>query len=401
MAPLPNYVGPAAFGIKMGVIVPGMDLIAEVVSRVAKCAEDQLVDDGDVLCITESVVARSQNNYVTVGQIAEEIRGKLDLPDGAAVGVVFPILSRNRFSLILKAIARATGRGQVVMQLSWPADEVGNRILTDEQIVELGKNYDEIITEADLAGKPLLHPITGVDYLQLYRALIEQEGAAVEIYLANDPTLIANHGCHGIITADIHSRAKTKAAVEKAVEKLSAKTRVASLVDICADKSREAWSEWGLLGSNMSAGEKLKLAPRNGSEFAAEVQAQVERSTGKHVEVIIYGDGAYKDPSTGIYELADPLPVLGATAGIAGMMREGIKYKYVADVGLAQGKTAAEIEKELVQLKGKNYLQSDTEVEGTTPRKMGDVIASLADLISGSADAGTPLVIVKGFVSPE
>ena len=151
----------------------------------------------------------------------------------------------------------------------------------------------------------------------------------------------------------------------------------------------------------MSAGEKLKLAPRNGSEFAAEVQAQVERSTGKHVEVIIYGDGAYKDPSTGIYELADPLPVLGATAGIAGMMREGIKYKYVADVGLAQGKTAAEIEKELVQLKGKNYLQSDTEAEGTTPRKMGDVIASLADLISGSADAGTPLVIVKGFVSPE
>lgn len=401
MASIPKYVGPAAFGIKMGVIIPGMDLAGEVVNWVEKCVQDQLVDDGDVLCITESVVARSQNNYVSVGQIAEEIRSKLDLPSRATVGVVFPILSRNRFSLILKAIARATDHGKVVLQLSWPSDEVGNQILTDDLISQLGKGHDEVITEGDLAGKSLLHPITSVDYLQLYRETVNEEGAQAEIFLANDPAFIVTIGCDGIIVADIHARAKTKAAVQRALDKTHASTRLVKLDEICADASKESWSEWGLLGSNMSAGEKLKLAPRRGNEFAAAVQAQVQERTGKHVEVIVYGDGAYKDPSTGIYELADPLPVLGATAGIMGMMREGLKYKYLADVGLAQGKTAAEIETELVYLKSKSYQQSATEAEGTTPRKMGDVIASLADLVSGSADAGTPLVIVKGFLSPE
>ena len=238
MAPIPKYVGPAALGIKMGVIVPGMDLIAEVVSWVAKCVRDQLVDDGDVLCITESVVARSQNNYVTVGEIADEIRSKLHLPPKATLGVVFPILSRNRFSPILQAIARATGHGKVMLQLSWPTDEVGNRILADELVIELGKNYDDIITEADLAGKSLLHPITGVDYIQLYREIINLEGAQAEILLANDPAAIAGRGCDGIIAADIHSAPKPRPPLEGAGQSRRRQPSDQPGRDLCRPKQR-------------------------------------------------------------------------------------------------------------------------------------------------------------------
>lgn len=395
MARLPEYIGPAALGIKMGVIVPGMDLTAEITACVKRCAEDDLIDNGDILCITESIVARCQNNFVTLDQIAEEIEQKLKLKPSSSVGVVFPILSRNRFALILQAIARAVPQGRVVVQLSWPTDEVGNQAVPGNVTAELGKSYYDKITEAELAGYNLQHPVTKVDYIRLYRETIESEGAQAEIFLANDPAAIAEYTLDGVIAADVHGREQTKKALSRVVSNLI------TLQDICSDSSSEAWSEWGLLGSNMSAGDKLKLAPRAGLEFALKLQAEVKKAVGKHVEVIIYGDGAYKDPSTGIYELADPLPVFGATSGFEGVMREGIKYKYIADMGYEEGKTIAEIEAELEELKQREHEQTDNAAEGTTPRRLADVTASLADLVSGSADAGTPLVLVKGFLSPE
>lgn len=395
MAKLPEYIGPAAFGIKMGVIVPGMDLVSEIVACIKRCADDGLVDDGDVVCITESVVARAQNNFVTLDQIACEITQKLQLQPSSSVGVVFPILSRNRFALILKAIARAVPEGKVVVQLSWPTDEVGNQALPEDVAAELGKSHYDVITEAELDGRSLLHPVTKVDYIQLYRETIESEGTAAEIILANDPTAIAAYSLDGVIVADVHGREQTRAALSRVVSNL------VTLADLCSDRNQEAWSEWGLLGSNMSAGDKLKLAPHSSTEFCAAVQSKVSEAANKQVEVIVYGDGAYKDPSTGIYELADPLPVFGATSGFDGVMREGIKYKYIADLGYEAGKTSAQIEAELKELMEKGYQQTDDTTEGTTPRRLADVIASLADLVSGSADAGTPLVLVKGFLSPE
>jgi len=395
MSRLPEYVGPAAFGIKMGVIVPGMDLVTEIAARVKQCVEDGLVDDYDVLCITESVVARAQNNIVTIDQVVAEITKKLQITPTSKLGVVFPIISRNRFSLILKAIARAVPQGKVVVQLSFPTDEVGNQVIPEDVLEALGKTYYDVITEADIAGKTLVHPVTKIDYVQLYREVITNEGAQAEIFLANDPKAIIAYDCDAVIIADIHTREKTFAALKGEMSK------VITLVDICSNRENVAWSEWGLLGSNMSAGEKLKLAPRNSDEFAMAVQARVKEITDKNVEVIVYGDGAYKDPSTGIYELADPRPVFGSTPGFKGVLREGIKYKFLADLGYSQGKTPAEIEQELNKLKKAAYNQDDLYIEGTTPRPLADVIASLADLVSGSADAGTPLIVVKGFISPE
>ncbi len=390
----PNYIGPAAFGVKIGVVIPGMDLVQEIVEQVKKCVEDGLIDNGDVLCITESVVARAQDNFVTLHQVAAEITSKLQIRKDSRLGVVFPILSRNRFAMILKAIAMAVPHGEVVVQLTWPSDEVGNQIIPDEIMQELGKSYYDIITEAEISGRELLHPITGIDYLQLYREIIQAEGAKATLFFANDPRVIADYNCDGVIAADIHTRNKTKNALQGLVENLI------SLVDINSDPQEKAWSEWGLLGSNMSAGNKLKLAPKNGTEFVNQVQSSVKRATDKHIEVLIYGDGAYKDPSTGIYELADPRPVFGCTSGFEGVIRKGIKYKYFADLAYAQGKSAEEIEAELKKLM-QDGNENEQLLEGTTPRQMADIIASLADLVSGSSDAGTPLVVVKGFLSPE
>lgn len=390
----PSYIGPAAFGVKMGVVIPGMDLVQEIVKQTKKCVEDGLIDNGDVLCITESVVARAQNNYVTLHQVAAEIAKKLKLGTDSKLGVVFPILSRNRFAMILQAIAKTVPHGEVVVQLAWPSDEVGNQIISDQVMQELGKGYYDIITEADIDGRELLHPVTGIDYLRLYREIIQAEGAKATLFFANDPKAIEDYKCDGVIVADIHTRNKTKATLQSLVGNLI------SLVDINSDPKEEAWSEWGLLGSNMSASNKLKLAPKNGTDFANQVQSSIKRATDKHIEVIIYGDGAYKDPSTGIYELADPRPVFGATSGFAGVIRTGIKYKYFADLAYEQGKSAHEIEAELKKLM-RDGNENQQLLEGTTPRQMADIIASLADLVSGSADAGTPLVVVKGFLSPE
>ncbi|MDD4658113.1 MAG: coenzyme F420-0:L-glutamate ligase [Eubacteriales bacterium] len=389
MAKLPAYIGPAAFGLKMGVIVPGSDLLAMIVQIAGTCHEDSLLDNGDVLCVTESVLARSQNNYVTIAEIAREVQEHLQIGPKGKVGVVFPIASRNRFAMVLEAIAAAVPEGEVVVQLSWPRDEVGNQIISEEFACSLGKVSSDPITPEELAGHNFKHPITQVDYIQLYRQIIQGQGARATILLSNDPKYILTQSPQGVIVSDIHNREKTLAS-------LSDKVKTITLADLCSSPSRSAWSEWGLLGSNMSSGDKLKLAPRSASAFARDVQREVARLTGKEIEVIIYGDGAYKDPTTQIYELADPKPVFGATPGFTNLLREGFKYKYLVDFYHQQGQSVSEIEDLLKQkLCAENRDQNET--EGTTPRRLEDVIASLADLVSGSADAGTPAVLVKGF----
>lgn len=390
MASLPDYIGTAALGLKLGVVFPGCDLMEMITKALQKCQEDHLLEDGDVACVTESVVARSQDNYVSIRDVACQVRERLKVKEDSRIGVVFPILSRNRFLMILKGIAAAVPQGEVVVQLSFPADEVGNELLPPDVSASLDAGPGCVITEEQIAGKIFLHPITRVNYLKLYKDTIEESGAKAHLILCNNPGQIAAYEPEGVIAADIHTRQKTLQTIKAVIP------NSITLADLCS--SGDKWSEWGLLGSNMSAGGRLKLAPREAEKFAFLVQEQVKEKTGKNIEVIIYGDGAYKDPTTGIYELADPMPVFGATPGIYGKFREGIKYKYIADNAIADGKCPSDIEGIIEGLKKEAYIQGGLETEGTTPRKMEDIIASLADLISGSADAGTPVVLVKGFL---
>lgn len=387
MLSFPEYVGPVAFGLKMGVILPGMDIIEKVYEPLSICHRDGLLDHNDVVCITESVVARAQNNYITLDDIAREIKEALGLPETGRVGVVFPIASRNRFSMILKGIARAVPRGEVVVQLSYPDDEVGNQVVSPEFVAEMAK---DLITLADLAGREFNHPVTGVDYIRLYRDKIEEEGAGAQIILANDPRRVLDFKPDGVIAADIHTRMATKKAISGIFK------NCITLDQVCT--KGEAYSEWGLLGSNMSSGERLKLAPREGSQIVFHLQEMIRQRLGITVQVMIYGDGAYLDPTSGIYELADPRAAFAVTDGLD-CVREGFKYKFLADRCFHEEKrSAAEIEAILAGNISHDLPEDCLEKEGTTPRRMEDVLASLADLISGSADAGTPVVIIKGFL---
>lgn len=390
MSKLPEYIGVSAFGIKMGVIVPGSDVVQMVCESLAHCDNDGLLDSGDTVCITESVVARAQNNYVNVGIIAEEVRRKLNIGNKARLGVVFPILSRNRFSLIMQGLAAAVNQGEVIVQLSQPADEVGNQLLPYDFAEKIGKHSEDII-KTDEIGTRFKHPITGVDYIGLYEDIIKRQGARATIFLCNDPLRIKEYQPDGTVVASIHTRDRIKNKL------MAAGQNCITLQEIC-NSGGSAWSEWGLLGSNLSSGDKLKLAPRQANQLADQLQAKVKEELGKHIEVIVYGDGAYCDPSTRIYELADPQPALGMTQGLRGRYREGLKYKYLVDKMLDEGIKADNIEAFLEAKMKQQYSRDSVETEGTTPRKVEDLIASLADLVSGSADAGTPLILVKNFL---
>jgi F420-0:gamma-glutamyl ligase len=391
MSKLPDYFGVSAFGIKMGVIVPGSDVVQMTCESLVRCDEDGFLDDGDTICITESVVARAQNNYVTVNDIATQVRKKLKLQPDSRIGVVFPILSRNRFSLVMKGIAAAVPQGHVVVQLSYPADEVGNQILPYDFAEKIGKKNGEVINLEDIGDNRFHHPITGVDYIELYSSIIREQARGCTIFLSNDPLQIAEYQLDGVIVANVHKRNLAK---EKLV---SRGQNCITLQDLCNEGS--SWSEWGLLGSNLSSGDKLKLAPREADQIAEQIQTRVKEEMGKNVEVIVYGDGAYRDPSTGIYELADPQPAFGMTSGLRGRYRVGIKYKYLVDQMLDEGVGLDVIEDKLEEKKKEGFTANSVETEGTTPRKAEDLIASLADLVSGSADAGTPLILVKGFLA--
>ena len=391
MGILPDYIGVSAFGLKMGVIVPGSDVVSMVGEVLSKCARDGFLDDGDTVCVTESVVARAQNNYVTTDDIAEEVRKKLQVGPQGRIGVLFPILSRNRFSLVLKGLAAAVPQGEVVIQLSYPTDEVGNQLLPFDFHETLGKCEGDTILLEDIGEERFLHPITQVDYIALYEQIVNEQGGACQMILCNDPAHLAGYELDGVVVANIHNRFRTRA-------KLDAKgVNCITLQDIC-NSGPKSWSEWGVLGSNLSSGDKLKLAPRDCDRLADQIQKRVQQDLNKNVEVIIYGDGAYCDPSTGIYELADPQPAFGMTAGLRGKYREGLKYKYLVDKMLDEGYDIETIAQHIHARKDEQLDRSSIETEGTTPRKSEDLLSSLADLVSGSADAGTPCILIKGFL---
>lgn len=392
MIRLPSYVGPLAFGVKMGVVLPGDDIIDDVYGAIKRCAADGLIDNGDILCVTESVVARAQNNYVSRTEVAKEVRKKLSLTDKDNLGILYPIASRNRFVPVLESLARAVRVGQVTLQFSFPRDCVGNQIVPEDLDRLLNRNLavDEISSD-ELKTIDFRHPATGINYVALYNEIIAKEGVRPNIFLSNNPERIAKYNPDGIIVSCIH---ESKRVLER-IKKTSDNT--VTLGDLFNDPNEKAWSEWGLLGCNLHSDDLIKLAPRESHKVAKAIQSRIRDGIGKRTEVLIYGDGAYKDPSTGIYELADPVCSFGCTDGLI-TSRKGIKYKYFVGILRSQGKSREEIEKTIAKEKNRSYQIDDGSMEGTTPRKLEDIAASLADLVSGSADAGTPLVIIKNLV---
>lgn len=391
MIRIPQYIGSLAFGVKMGVILAGDDIVETIYNVVKMCDEDGLIDNGDILCVTESVVARAQNNYVTRIEIAEEVREKLNLTEKDNLGILYPIASRNRFVPILEGLAKAVHSGTVTIQFSFPRDCVGNQLVPEDFDRYLNKDLSDEISSDKLRKIKFYHPATGINYIELYNEIIEKEGAKPNIFLSNNPTRIVSYRPDGIIVSSIHEREKDLQKIKKKFE------NAITLKDLCNNTKKTAWSEWGLLGSNLHSDDFIKLAPRKSFEVAKAIQSKIWKRISKKLEVLIYGDGAYKDPSTGIYELADPVCSFGHTDGII-TKRKGIKYKYFVGVLRSQGKSREEINKFIQMEKKKSFKIDDVSMEGTTPRKIEDIAASLADLVSGSADAGTPLVVIKNLI---
>ena len=371
----------------------GDDLAAIVTNSVLAAAESEgfAIHDRDVISITESIVARAQGNYATVSDIAADVEAKLG---GETIGVIFPILSRNRFAICLKGIAM--GAKKVVLMLSYPSDEVGNELVSLDKLDEAGVNpYSDILTlekYRELFGENK-HEFTGVDYVAYYGDLIKECGAEVEIVFANQPKAILNYtDC--VLTCDIHTRARTKRILKAAGAKV-----VLGLDEILNAPVNGSGcnEEFGLLGSNKSTEDKIKLFPRDCKPLVEDIQARMLKATGKHVEVMVYGDGAFKDPKGKIWELADPCVSPAYTDGLIGTPNE-LKIKYLADndFGHLSGEELKNAISESIKKKGSN-LVGNMASEGTTPRRLTDLIGSLCDLTSGSGDKGTPVVLVQGY----
>lgn len=386
-------VGTVSRGIRCPIIREGDDLAQMVVESVLEAAQFERfeIHDRDVISITESVVARSQGNYASVQNIADDVRAKLG---GETIGVIFPILSRNRFAICLKGIAM--GAKKVVLMLSYPSDEVGNALLTLDQLDEKGINpYSDVLSlekYRELFGENK-HEFTGVDYVAYYADIIREAGAEAEIIFANQARAILDYAdC--VLNCDIHTRARTKRILLAAGAK-----KVCSLDDILnAPVDRSGYNEkYGLLGSNKATEDKIKLFPKACQGLVETVQKEILNRTGKHVEVMVYGDGAFKDPQGKIWELADPVVSPAFTAGLVGTPNE-LKLKYLADndfKNLRGAELKAAIENSIKE-KGGN-LVGNMASQGTTPRQLTDLIGSLCDLTSGSGDKGTPVVLVQGY----
>lgn len=388
-----RLVGTVSRGIRCPIIREGDDLAAIVTNSVLAAAESEgfAVHDRDVISITESIVARAQGNYATVSDIAADVEAKLG---GETIGVIFPILSRNRFAICLKGIAM--GAKKVVLMLSYPSDEVGNELVSLDKLDEAGVNpYSDILTlekYRELFGENK-HEFTGVDYVAYYGDLIKECGAEVEIVFANQPKAILNYtDC--VLTCDIHTRARTKRILKAAGAKV-----VLGLDEILNAPVNGSGcnEEFGLLGSNKSTEDKIKLFPRDCKPLVEDIQARMLKATGKHVEVMVYGDGAFKDPKGKIWELADPCVSPAYTDGLIGTPNE-LKIKYLADndFGHLSGEELKNAIFESIKKKGSN-LVGNMASEGTTPRRLTDLIGSLCDLTSGSGDKGTPVVLVQGY----
>ena len=385
-------VGTVSRGIRCPIFREGDDLASQVVESVleAASAEGFEVRDKDVICITESVVARCQGNYASVDAIAEDVRAKLG---GETIGVIWPILSRNRFAICLRGIAK--GAKKVVLMLSYPSDEVGNALLTLDQIDQSGINpYSDVLTlekYRELFGENR-HQFTGVDYVSYYGSLIEEMGAEVEIIFANHAEEILNH-TNNVLACDIHTRARTKRILRSLGGNVYGMDEILN-----APVNGSGFNEkYGLLGSNKATEETVKLFPRDCQILVNEIQTMMKEKTGKHVEVMVYGDGAFKDPVGKIWELADPVVSPAYTAGLEGTPNE-LKLKYLADNDYSN---LSGEELKLAILKAIEEKESDLvgnmASEGTTPRRLTDLIGSLCDLTSGSGDKGTPVVYIQGY----
>ncbi len=389
-------VGVVGIGVKTEIITPKDNLLEVIKNTFTK--NKNLLENNDIVCITEAVVAITQNNFVQINDITQEIKQKLNITENSTIGIIYPILSRNRFSMILKAIAKCVPKGKIIVQLSFPSDEQGNPVINKNFLKKIGKQNKDKLTLNELPTKELIHPITGINYIEMYQEIIQQQGAKAEIYLANNTKYLVEKKPEGIIVCNVHNRQE---ALEE-IKKQNYKNGI-TLQDICSNPKNKAYCEWGLLGSNILDPEKelLKLAPKNANVLAKQIQTFIKKEFKKNVEIIIYGDGAYKDPETGIYELADPVCAFGITDGIKNKNRIGVKTKYLMQKYYSQGKTKQEILK-LIQKEKNKIKKTDKKNEfasqGTTPRKIENLVSSLADLISGSADANTPIVIVKNYL---
>ena len=386
-------VGTVSRGIRCPIIRQGDNMAEIVTNSVLEAAEFEgfKLNDRDVIAVTESVVARSQGNYASVADISEDVRKKLG---GETIGVIWPILSRNRFAVCLRGIAG--GAKKIVLMLSYPSDEVGNELVSLDKLDEAGINpYSDILTlekYRELFGANL-HPFTGVDYVEYYGNLIRECGAEAEIIFANQSKAILDYtDC--VLTCDIHTRKRTKRILKAAGARI-----VCGLDDIMnAPVNGSGCNEmYGLLGSNKSDEDHVKLFPRDCKDLVYDVQSRILNATGKHVEVMVYGDGAFKDPQGKIWELADPIVSPAYTDGLKGTPNE-LKLKYLADndyKDLSGDELKSAIENS-IRTKGTNLVGSMTS-EGTTPRQLTDLIGSLCDLTSGSGDKGTPVVLVQGY----
>ena len=388
-----RMVGTVSRGIRCPIIRQGDNLVDITVTSVLEAAESEgfSLRDRDVISLTESIVARAQGNYASVDNIAADVKAKLG---GETVGVIFPILSRNRFAICLRGIAR--GCKKVVLMLSYPSDEVGNALLTYDQLDEAGVNpYSDVLSlekYRELFGNNV-HEFTGVDYVDYYASLIREEGAEVEVVFANQAKTILNYtDC--VLTCDIHTRARTKRILKAAGAKV-----VCGLDDIMTESIDGSGcnEKYGLLGSNKSTEDMVKLFPRDCQWLVEAIQAQILEKTGKHVEVMIYGDGAFKDPQGKIWELADPVVSPAFTSGLVGTPNE-LKLKYLADNDF-KNLSGAELKAAISEsIKAKNgSLVGNMASQGTTPRQLTDLIGSLCDLTSGSGDKGTPIILVQGY----
>ena len=386
-------VGTVSRGIRCPIIRENDNLADIVVESVLGAAESEGFElrDRDVISITESIVARAQGNYASVEAIAEDVKAKLG---GETIGVIFPILSRNRFAICLKGIAM--GAKKVVLMLSYPSDEVGNALLTYDQLDEAGINpYSDVLTlerYRELFGENK-HEFTGVDYVEYYSSIIKEAGAEVEVVFANNPRVILNY-TKNILNCDIHTRVRTKRILRE-----NGAERVCGLDDILTAPVNGSGynAKYGLLGSNKSTEGMIKLFPNECFDLVEDIQAKVLAKTGKHVEVMVYGDGAFKDPQGKIWELADPVVSPAYTAGLVGTPNE-LKLKYLADNDFADlsGEALKEAISQRIKEKNDN-LVGDMASQGTTPRQLTDLIGSLCDLTSGSGDKGTPVVLVQGY----
>ena len=387
-------VGTVSRGIRCPIIRQGDDLAAIVTDSVLEAAQAEgfALRDRDVISVTESIVARSQGNYATVDDIAQDVKEKLG---GGTVGVIFPILSRNRFAICLRGIAK--GCKKVVLMLSYPSDEVGNELVSLDKIDEKGVNpYSDVLTlqqYRELFGENK-HEFTGVDYVQYYGDLIRESGAEAEIIFANQAKAILAY-TDTVLTCDIHTRARTKRILKAAGARV-----VLGLDDILTAPVNGSGcnEQYGLLGSNKSTEDKVKLFPRACQGLVLDIQRRILDKTGKHVEVMVYGDGAFKDPKGKIWELADPVVSPAFTDGLVGTPNE-LKLKYLADNDYKDlsGEALREAISASIRAKDGSSLVGNMAAQGTTPRQLTDLIGSLCDLTSGSGDKGTPVVLVQGY----